>query len=482
MSAIMWTCWLPYMVLTYPGVLWFDTTAQLAMYHSWRIAPSSGMFNDHHPFMDTLVFGWFLDLGNRLGSAASGLFALILIQGFLACLALTHLETVILRLGCNRQLVAITHWFLSLFPFVPMMFATLVKDTLFTVVFIWFLALFIELCASHGEKLPDWRFCVQFIVAILAMSLSKKLGVYIAAFSMLAAMLVLGKLRWRMVMTVGAILSLLFMQVVIPDLLLPALHIHKGDSTDMFVVPIQQTARMAHYHPDEFNERDRMMVASTLHTSVKDLGARYVWFNADPAKATGMSDHADSATFLGWSLEKATAHPAATFVSWLGIQQAWFSPTTGREANMATGGLDTNRNVLQPIFDSSNHDTRVQQIIDLQLGTPESDVIRSWYHTLLDIPVVNMLFSKALWATLIPGCVLFVVLQRREKERGLRLVMTIPVLLSSASLFISPLSVSPEGTRYALPLVMTGLYMLIVAASRVGTAHCGSFVKSSSRR
>ena len=274
-GLLMWVCWLPYACLLYPGILWADTSTQLEIvYAPWKAGVDSGAVNDHHPFMDTLLFGVFSDLGERLGSAQAGLFALVLLLGLLQCLALTRLAVVARRWGASRGGVLAAWWFLCLFPFCPVIFASLVKDTVFTVAFTWFLCVFLELLAPHGGEAAQagndatspppsgWRLGVELVAAVVAMCLSKKLGVYVAAGSLLAAVCVLPAARRRGLAAGAAAAGVLVAQVVMPVLVLPALHVHKGDSTDVFSVQIQQAARLA--HDGKLDAEGRDMVRRSL--------------------------------------------------------------------------------------------------------------------------------------------------------------------------------------------------------------------------
>lgn len=469
-ALLMWTCWLPYMLLTYPGILWSDTATELVMYYGWKSDPASGILTDHHPFTDTFLFGWFADFGGLWGNRAAGLFLLILLQSLLACLAMSRLASSVMKAGASIRIVRIAYAFLCLFPFVPMMFATLAKDTLFAVAFIWFLSLFVELCSSRGECCADWRFLLALAAACMLCSLTKKLGIYLAAFSLLTAVAVLGRARWRIAVGSAAACLMGIMLVIVPAVLLPALQVSKGDVTDMFVVPIQQSARLARYHAEELSDADKAVIQRTLGISAEELGERYTWYNADPAKADGIAENADATAFLAWSLRQTVKHPITAFSSWLGLEQAWFSPNTGRDANLSVSGLDGEQNIMQPIITSGNHPKEVEGLISLQLGSAGTGIVGTWYGLLAGLPAANLLLCKALWSTLLPGFLLCMAWRRgRSGNRLLHVIMIIPILLSAAVLMISPLSVSPEGTRYMFPIVVSIPYMLALPVGETMT-------------
>ena len=66
-TAVIVLCWIPYIWLTYPGILWFDTGEQLMQwFHQSNIFSDGSFWSNHHPVFDTLFFGAFAQLGKVL--------------------------------------------------------------------------------------------------------------------------------------------------------------------------------------------------------------------------------------------------------------------------------------------------------------------------------------------------------------------------------------------------------------------------------
>ena len=86
LGAIIYACWAPLLVLLFPGVIWWDTRQQLLQHNGLPNALSGGVITDHHPVLDTYLYGWFTDLGGAPGSVDAGVYAFCLVQAFLtAC-------------------------------------------------------------------------------------------------------------------------------------------------------------------------------------------------------------------------------------------------------------------------------------------------------------------------------------------------------------------------------------------------------------
>lgn len=225
-----------------------------------------------------------------------------------------------------------------------------------------------------------------------------------------------------------AVLCLALTQAAMPMLVLPALHVRQGDSTDMFSVQIQQAARLAHV--GKLDSEGQSMVRRTLGIEAHELASRYVWYNVDPAKASLLSDDFDAKAFLLWSARMTVKHPVDTLSSWLGVEQGWLSLRTGSDANMAVSGYAGEDNSLQPLFASASRtDAKAHGEIEDDM-TPGAHAVSGWYSFLAKAPVIGLLFGKALWSSMLPGYMLFAAC-RAEKGRRLRaLAMIAPVTLS----------------------------------------------------
>lgn len=86
LGAIIYACWAPPLVLLFPGVIWWDTRQQLLQHNGLPNALSEDVLTDHHPVLDTYLYGWFTDLSCAPGSVDAGVYAFCLVQAFLtAC-------------------------------------------------------------------------------------------------------------------------------------------------------------------------------------------------------------------------------------------------------------------------------------------------------------------------------------------------------------------------------------------------------------
>ena len=124
LGAIIYACWSPLLVLLFPGVIWWDTRQQLLQYNGLPNALSDGVITDHHPVLDTYLYGWFTDLGRALGSVDAGVYAFCLVQAFLTACALACCLVLVRRMGGGRGVCLALLAFLCLYWHLPAVFPT----------------------------------------------------------------------------------------------------------------------------------------------------------------------------------------------------------------------------------------------------------------------------------------------------------------------------------------------------------------------
>lgn len=91
LALILLLCWLPYIIIFYPGSANPDVGDQLGQFfHNstmcWTakyvnlVNPERSLWNNHHPVFHTLILGLFVEFGKNIGHKTIGLFCLTMIQ------------------------------------------------------------------------------------------------------------------------------------------------------------------------------------------------------------------------------------------------------------------------------------------------------------------------------------------------------------------------------------------------------------------
>lgn len=434
--------WIPYFVAYFPGVYWYDTSWQLMEYYDPSVP-----FTDHHPFMMTYLYVGFAHIGKALfNNAIYGLYLLVLVQSLLSTLAIACTVCYTGKYNTPWKCRFFIAAFLTLFPIIPMMSMSLAKDTFNTPFFVFFSIAFCELWRTQGEILKSVSFNVFFILDVLAVSLTKKTGMYIIVLALLLlAYFVVKHWSCKIATIVLGSVPYLVVGIIVPTFILPALHIAPGESNEILAVPMQQVANVVHDHKDDLSAAEIDKIQQTYHMDIDQLQGAYCWYKADPIKGQELSSKDVHALITTW-MKQLVKHPGDMIAGWGGLSVAWFS------FNVASGE-ERDLSMMLPINNSKHHYQNIEQYIPWTDNTKAGNAIGRFYaDTLSATPIFNIIWQKAFWATILPCAIMFLILRSKKNKLNL-LMLNLPMFITMLVLFAGPISTHTEATRYVLPML-----------------------------
>lgn len=434
--------WIPYFVAYFPGVYWYDTSWQLMEYYDPSVP-----FTDHHPFMMTYLYVGFAHIGKALfHNAIYGLYLLVLVQSLLSTLAIACTVCYTGKYNTPWKCRFFIAAFLTLFPIIPMMSMSLAKDTFNTPFFVFFSIAFCELWRTQGEILKSVSFNVFFILDVLAVSLTKKTGMYIIVLALLLlACFVVKHWSCKIATIVLGSVPYLVVGIIVPTFILPALHIAPGESNEILAVPMQQVANVVHDHKDDLSAAEIDKIQQTYHMDIDQLQGAYCWYKADPIKGQELSSKDVHALITTW-MKQLVKHPGDMIAGWGGLSVAWFS------FNVASGE-ERDLSMMLPINNSKHHYQNIEQYIPWTDNTKAGNAIGRFYaDTLSATPIFNIIWQKAFWATILPCAIMFLILRSKKNKLNL-LMLNLPMFITMLVLFAGPISTHTEATRYVLPML-----------------------------
>lgn len=434
--------WIPYFVAYFPGVYWYDTSWQLMEYYDPSVP-----FTDHHPFMMTYLYVGFAHIGKALfNNAIYGLYLLVLVQSLLSTLAIACTVCYTGKYNTPWKCRFFIAAFLTLFPIIPMMSMSLAKDTFNTPFFVFFSIAFCELWRTQGEILKSVSFNVFFILDVLAVSLTKKTGMYIIVLALLLlACFVVKHWSCKIATIVLGSVPYLVVGIIVPTFILPALHIAPGESNEILAVPMQQVANVVHDHKDDLSAAEIDKIQQTYHMDIDQLQGAYCWYKADPIKGQESSSKDVHALITTW-MKQLVKHPGDMIAGWGGLSVAWFS------FNVASGE-ERDLSMMLPINNSKHHYQNIEQYIPWTDNTKAGNAIGRFYaDTLSATPIFNIIWQKAFWATILPCAIMFLILRSKKNKLNL-LMLNLPMFITMLVLFAGPISTHTEATRYVLPML-----------------------------
>lgn len=445
-ALVVLACWLPYLVCLYPGTIWYDT--------SWQIYEHfSGSLSDHHPFMLVYLYGLFVEMGRTLfHDGALGMFILICIQEVAAAVAVSLTCSYLHRAGVRRGWCLAAMLVLALFPLIPMMMGSMVKDTLQGTLLMYFALLFCEVVRTRGALLRKTWPVVALLLLGFAVCVTKKTGAYVVGPSLVACAFMRLKNGGRVLMPVIGAFLLALILFVFPKLVLPALSVEPGGKQEMLAVPIQQVAHDVKYYGDEFTDEDRQLLNDFLWIDFSDIPSEFDYTIVDPIKDGSLRDDTLIPQFmqLWWRMQ--LAHPLGHLEAWIGMEAGWVSTCDSLVVKVSSGEL-------------ANASTYADKATWPSTGDL-NDYATQAFNLAKDIPGVNVLYSTSLWATVLPFFALYCLWRTRGTRAWGRwgaTIMSAPYLMNMVTLFICPVSTDIEAPRYVFPMILLAPLFVMLA-------------------
>lgn len=440
--------WLPYIVLLYPGVLYWDTGDQVAQFFGISaFGQKPGKIWDHHPFFDTYLYGGFIWLGHAItGSYNVGIFLYAIAQCVFVAVALACWLSYLKERGVGRVPLKICAMFFCFFPFFPIAFMSLSKDITHAAFFIAWLLMFMRLVDTRLEKIKHPSFFLGFLILGLCSSLSKKMGMYIILFCLI--ILVFGKFRIRFKAAVAGIAAFLFaiVSIVLPNYYYPKANIVPGGGQAAFAMPIELLGRSAHAYPQDVTDSEKEVIESYLVYSWDQISTQYNPYIADPVTGYKLRKGASTPDFLKVWLKIGLRHPMTYLNGFVCLESGWISFSGNDKSSVSY--KDVKKSVQYPVqlqmdasvYTVANEDT-LGKLIPNKDKNWAQEIVDSITSMLKSIPVVNVLTYVAFWASVFPTFIAYLLWRKRkEYVTAKTMFQLLPYFVSAASLFVYPVS------------------------------------------
>lgn len=441
--AVLFFCYLPYLILLFPGTNNGDTAHQIAEF--FHFYPRQGLramtvwgdggdfMHNHHPFFTTVIYGSFARLGNLLSHGRNitwGIFLYCLLQMLafviLLCLWWAYLE----KEGLDTGICRAGYWGCAFFPGFPLIFICMVKDSLFCLFLLWGTLLLVKLVRSHGAALQKPRFAIAFALCSLLICLSKSQGIYMMILVCILLLLTY-RSQWLKVVCC-CLLPILFVQLIWLRLLLPAWNVAPGGRQEMLGPLFQQTARYVSLYPDEVTEEEKEIINRIIDYG--KLAESYDPSLTDPVKKLYHSQATGdelSAYYKVW-LRMFFRHPLVYCDSVVNICYPYFHLSTSHSIYAYTWENDSVTGKRENGLFTHNYFPSVSGLMHiLFLG-------------LQKVPLLGLLFSSGFYTWMI--LLLFVWLLYQKKY-----ARTLPMIYGLLTILVFLIIPASSG-RYGWPL------------------------------
>ncbi|PJM78632.1 hypothetical protein CUU80_08575 [Bifidobacterium scaligerum] len=493
LAGAMLLCWSPYIKWLYPGLMWYDTGDEIAQFYGIAaLGQPAGVISAHHPVFDTIVFGGFAKAGELwFGDYQAGLTVLVLLQMVAMCIALSASVVYARHVGAPFGSVITLFVFYAFFPFLPIFFMSLVKDSLHAVFFVPWLLMYIETCRQRLRSLRSIWFTVGFVALSVLSALTTMTGFYITALSLLGLVFVgretenggTSSQRKPVAMTVlrgvaatVAVVVILLVHTVFPAVTGKIWNIHHEDQNQILVVPMQMTARYVLDHPGDVTDEERHIIDTLNNVPVEQMKEVQNPYLADPVMHLSLKDPSYIGQYVSVWLKQGVRHPDSYINAFVSLESGWFS--LQRTAHKETGPLPLD--VLRADSRSIPNQVLIQgdnaispsfaQMPQYRGNESGQATVRRIWQSVSSTRVLRLLTYTAVWSFILPLFLLFCAIRGRGRDIGERLMIGAPLIWSLLSLLPNAISIplKPTASRYIVwSLYVVPLYVALLRADGV---------------
>ena len=438
--AVLFLCWLPTLVVLYPGTLINDTWGQLSFYNRFL---EGHPLQDNSPALLTLIYGFVLNgLQRATGSWHAAFFIFVICQGMLTSLAFASAVSYAyrkLRIGAGAAFGMLLIY--GLLPVFPASVQTIAKDAFSAWIFVFFTLIFLEIARTRGEALKERRTLISLTLTGLFCALTRKVNIPVILFSVICLPLVYPAFRKRMILPIAIIggITVVGFQVMYHTGILG-----QAGKQELLPIPYQQTARFVKEHPEEVTEEEYDLLDRVL--GMEDLAKRYSPVSADPVK--GYGERATTTEYIGYAktwVAQGLRHPLTYVEAFDAMLSGWFS-----------------WHEYIPLMDMTDWHSQLDRSL-----IPEEAAERTWsaeaaktyqtaYEDLYRSPIARFFLSYGFFAAILPAFIFCVLMRKKTKEKTRLWAAMIPLLLSLLfGCFLAPVSISMEGRRYLYQIIYT---------------------------
>ena len=302
-GIILLVCWTPCWLSIFPGNFVYDATKELAQ----AVNGYSGNFPRLHSVLIVALLGLSASIS---GACEAGVAIYIVVQ--MTCMAAMYARMLkfFTERGTNSWLLAAAFLYCAIFPVVPMLATTTVRDVLFSILLTW--TAFLAYRLAVGERVE-----ISFGIFLALTLISRSNNAGILPLIILLAFVIILRSKKFAAAAVGVFVSVNFLLAAICQPFTPA---NVEASLSVFAQGLARAYVMA---PETFTEAEREKFAWYFGSAE----IKYVPENADPVKAR-LDVHGDLAGFLKYWLEIGKKNPhcyaeAILANSW----QMWYPPS-----------------------------------------------------------------------------------------------------------------------------------------------------------
>ncbi len=430
--CIILVCWLPTIIAFYPGFVPSDGLKQLNNFFG------SGNFTDNHPAFSSMLMGWAMKLGRRLGSDNLGLFLFTGSQALINALVMAACFPMFRRLKSPVWLRWLTLADFALVPIWSNYAYSLLKDSLYMAMILLFCLQLIAIILDAEDFCAKAGGLVLMTFSLTLMTLVRHEGQYVAALVFLTLFTLPGPRRqWKKLLPV--LLIPLLIVNVFNRVIRPKLGIADAPAREALTMPFRQTAAVIIHDEESINEEQSAVLRELF--DYDKIASQFSVETADELKGLfdPWAEPERIAAYLKVWAELGLTHPLTYLDVFLSSNTRYYDPFAAPHRDIyGWYGIETETHVNKGLFDL-HYDGRTA-------------ALRSVLTNLADacprLPLISLFYSLGLNAWVLMFCLANLL---RRNVRGV-IIPLLPALITFVMLQNSAIN---GFFRYMLPMMIT---------------------------
>ena len=254
--GIAFLCWIPWLIIYWPGSMRDDTIAQLLQ--------SSGLhgYYTQHPIFDTFFFDIFWSVGEVLGNLRYGLGAYSIFQALALSLVAALVLCYLRKIGTPRFFIIISLVFFSTSYVVVGVVPTMGKDSLHAVFMAPLALFFIEGCRTRGTVFRRKTVLALFMIFIALSVMTKRTGLAVIICGTLFLIIVSKGNRLRIF--ISTLIAVLLVQCVWNPLSVRFTGADETPGREVYGLITQPIGRVQAKNPDGITEHERELLSGFM--------------------------------------------------------------------------------------------------------------------------------------------------------------------------------------------------------------------------
>ena len=449
---IILVCWLPYVIIFYPGIMGPDSSNQIKQFFGMTISETSSTnsvnlidenvkITNHHPVLHTVFLGVCVKIGKFIGNDNLGIFLYTIIQVILMSSALAYIINFMKKLKTNNYIRTVALIIFAVFPIFPVSTLYITKDIAFTSMLLIYICELYKIIKDYEKEKISKKRLILIIFLSLMVCLFRNNGIYTILLSLPFAAIA-NKLNRKNILFATLIVFILYESFI--KILLPALKIPNTGVREMLSVPFQQTARYVKEYENEVTEEEKEKIDKILN--YETLSSRYDPQRSDNVKKQYNKDATgeDLKNYFQVWFKQFLKHPNVYIESFINNYYGYFyldskviEYTTGRLVNNDPSLLNTGKFNYKYKDEFKNYRKTIAELININRDAP----VISWY--------TNMGLNT--WVIL--GILTYLIYKKKYKY----IVYIMPCIITLLVCCVSPVNAY---FRYLIPNIF-GLPLII---------------------